>query len=121
MSKVLIVDDSTDSRAFCELIASMLNVKVEKADCVDQAIMALDAGLQPDLILLDLMMPGRAPGELVKRVKEDPTLSGTRIVIMSAMREIHEMATAMGADDAMMKPLDMAKFADQLRPYSMAI
>ncbi len=118
MSTVMIVDDSTDSRAFCELIAGMLNMKVEIAENVDEALAAIDGGVTPDLILLDLMMPGRGPGELVKRIKSDPQLAHTRVVLMSAMREIHEMAAVMGADDAIMKPLDLARFTQELRPFA---
>lgn len=120
MSTVLIVDDSEDSRSFCEMIARMFHLNVRNAGDVDEAIEVLEGGAKPNLILLDLMMPGRDPQVLIDYVKNDVSLADTKVVLMSALRETHERAQTMGADNSLTKPLDLNALIGQLKLYSKA-
>lgn len=119
MSNMLIVDDSIDNRHFCELIANMCDIKVEQAANVDEAMSIIDNGYQPNVVLLDLMMPGRSPEELVQRVKGDSRLSETKIVLISALREVNKKAKDWGVNGALHKPFNMPKFIDAFRRFSM--
>ncbi len=109
---MLIVDDSADSRSFCELMAQMFDVEVTQARNVDEAIKALDEGSEPDVVLLDLIMPGKLPEELVERVRGDLKLKATKVVIMSAIKEVSARAKKMGANASIRKPFTMLRFAD---------
>ena len=119
MAKMLIVDDCEDNRAFCELIAHMFNIEVKQASDVDEAFKILDEGYTPRVILLDLVMPGRAPEDLVTFVKTHPRMTQTKIVLTSALRELRQMAATMGADDALKKPYNLPDFVDSFRKYSL--
>ena len=119
MATLLIVDDSVDTREFCELIGKMFSMRVHQALNADDAIKQVDGGLIPDLILLDLMMPGSPPQIFVERLKSDIRLKNSKIVIMSAIREVNGVAREMGADGSLRKPFDMAAFVDTLRRYSL--
>jgi DNA-binding response OmpR family regulator len=114
MASILIVDDSLDSREFCGLIVEMHNVSVKQAKDVDEAISILNEGWKPDVVLVDLIMPGRHPGDLIKRVKGDKSLSGTKVVVMSALPEVKIRARKMGADSSVHKPFSMPIFVDAL-------
>lgn len=119
MAKMLIVDDCEDNRAFCELIAHLFNIDVKLASSVDEAFTILDQGYDPRVILLDLVMPGRAPEELVQHVKSSPQLKDTKIVLSSALRELRVIASNMGADDVLKKPYNMPDFVDSFRKFSL--
>lgn len=112
--KILIVDDSEDSRAYCEMIADMFAAGVVKARNVEEAMSILGTGIQPEYVLLDLIMPGRRPEELVSRVKADEKLSGTKVVVMSALKGVTQKSKKMGADAAMKKPFTMDRFVNVL-------
>jgi CheY-like chemotaxis protein len=118
MSQVLIVDDSADSRSFCELIARICELEVSEAGSVDEALRAIDAGLKPRVILLDLVMPGQAPEVLVERVKRDRDLADTKVILMSALKEAPARAQLMGADEALAKPLDLTRFVHRLKIHT---
>ncbi len=120
MAKMLIVDDCEDNRAFCELIAQMFSIEVKQAQDVDEAFTILAEGFYPRVILLDLIMPGRTPEELVEYVKSRAELRDTKIVLTSALRELRLMAEKMGADDALLKPYNMPEFMDSFRKYSLS-
>lgn len=116
---VLVVDDSADTREFCELIARMFSMDVMQAHNADAAVKKLKSEVVPDLVLLDLMMPGSPPGLIIETLRADPRFLQTRIVIMSALREVGRIARDMGADGSLRKPFDMAAFVDMLRKYSL--
>lgn len=119
MAKMLIVDDCEDNRAFCELIAHLFNIEVKLASSVDEAFSILEEGYDPRVILLDLVMPGRAPEELVQFVKSAPHMKDTKIVLSSALRELRVIAANMGADDVLSKPYNMPDFVDSFRKFSL--
>ena len=84
MKRVLIVEDQADIR---ELIRMTLEIEdfdiLEAAD--GDAGLDLANRLQPDLVLLDIMMPGQLDGFAVcDRIKGDPRLRATRVVFLSA-------------------------------------
>jgi len=120
MASILIVDDSLDSRAFCGLIVEMHNISVEQAKDVDEAFAILATGFKPDVVLIDLIMPGRRPEELVKRIKDDRALARTKVVVMSALPEVKARALKMGADTSVHKPFSMPKFVDALGLHSLS-
>lgn len=119
MAKMLIVDDCEDNRAFCELIAHLFQIEVKLASSVDEAFEILEQGYDPRVILLDLVMPGRAPEELVQFVRNSPELKDTKIVLSSALRELRVIAANMGADDVLKKPYNMPDFVDSFRKFSL--
>lgn len=119
MAKMLIVDDSADNRDFCELIAKMYNVEVKQAADVDEALAILQTGYTPGVILLDLMMPGRQPDDLVDYVKQKPRLAHTKVILTSAVRDLGLIAKDMGADESLRKPYNMREFVDSFRRTSL--
>lgn len=69
---------------------------------------------KPDLILLDVMMPGMDGFETCRRMKEDPTVSHIPVVMVTALSEASDRVRGLeaGADDFITKPInDMALFA----------
>ena len=66
---ILIVDDEVDFRETLNLLLSMQGFQVSEASSGDHAIMLTDAGLRPDVILLDYRMPGRTGGATLEYMR----------------------------------------------------
>src|SRR5207302_438303 len=72
---------------------------------------------QPDLVLLDLMMPKHDGYEFLKRRREDPVLRDTPVVVLTAYGGERELVKAIeeGADDFLLKPVSLVELASRLR------
>lgn len=105
MSKLLIVDDDV---AITELMKTLLKMEGFDVTVVNNSLEAVETAkaVTPDLITLDLMMPGLTGFELCKILSEDKTFSNTPIIIISAKddSESKRQALAAGAKDYVVKP-----------------
>ncbi len=102
--KILIVDDDTN---ISELISLYLNKECFSTQCVEDGEAALNAfrTFQPDLIILDLMLPGMDGYEVCREIRKT---SMTPIIMLSAKGEVFDkvLGLELGADDYMIKPFD---------------
>ena len=106
-NRILIADDN---QANCEL----LEVYLAEIDCditiaVDgQETLSKVVSFQPDLILLDIMMPKLNGFEVCKKIKEDPTTKRIMVLMVTALNELGdiERAVAAGTDDFLSKPVN---------------
>ena len=115
MSKVMIIDDSKDIGVFCELVANMVGVEATYVENVQEGMQLLERGFCPDVILLDLYMPGRQPEEIVDRVNSSAALSGTRVVLMSSVNDVKDFATHLGAHGSLSKPFNINQLAEEIQ------
>ena len=71
---------------------------------------------EPDLVLLDIMMPGIDGFEVCRKLKESPSTASLPIVFISAKntQEDIDRAVALGADDYIIKPFDTVGFGERL-------
>jgi uncharacterized protein (TIGR02266 family) len=72
---------------------------------------------QPDLIFVDVAMPGIDGTTLCSAIKQDPLLAGTRVVLLAATGDAaeRERAVRAGADDVLPKPIDRVQLLDTAR------
>ena len=113
---ILVVDDDTRLR---ELLQKYL---VENGYRVTTARDAADArsrlnGLSFDLLILDVMMPGRDGFDVCRVLKQDERLRDIPIVLLSARGQEHDRARgmALGADAFMTKPYSPTELVAQVR------
>jgi len=106
-TKVLIVDDDHWSR---ELLKTLLAVNGYVIDSAESGYAALAkvAVDVPDLILLDLMMPGIDGFEVVKRLKAVPDTHGIPVIMVTALDDAGSRARLLsaGVADVINKPVD---------------
>jgi CheY-like chemotaxis protein len=107
---VLAVDDIPINLILVQKMLMRFNFKIRTASGGQQALDAV-AEKKPDLILLDLMMPGIDGFEVIRRLKENPETADIRIVILSALNSNDDVVKGfkLGADDFIMKPIIMEK------------
>ena len=107
---VLAVDDIPLNLLLVQKMLSRFNFKLRTAANGQLALDAV-AAQKPDLILLDLMMPGIDGFEVIKRLREDPETADIQIVILSALNSNEDVIKGfnVGANDFIMKPIIMEK------------
>jgi len=107
---VLAVDDIPLNLLLVQKMLSRFNFKLRTAANGQQALDAV-AELKPDLILLDLMMPGIDGFEVIRRLRADPATADIQIVILSALNSNEDVVKgfSVGANDFIMKPIIMEK------------
>ena len=108
---VLAIDDDADAR---ELIRRFLVREGFQVELAGDGAEGLDLArrLRPDLITLDVMMPGMDGWAVLASLKADPELALIPVVMMT-MLDNRELGVAMGATDCLTKPVDWPKL-DQL-------
>lgn len=106
-NRILIADDN---QANCDLLEAYLSgvdceiqFAVDGKDTLDKV-----ASFQPDLILLDVMMPKLSGFEVCKRIKDNAKTKRIMILMVTALNELGdiERAVASGTDDFLSKPIN---------------
>lgn len=104
--KILIIEDDPDIRIMMEFI---LRDDYDLVLCKDGRC-GIDKAVEerPDLILLDIYMPGISGLEVCKAVRDNPEISSTPIIILTAgaLKEEVTEGYAIGADDYVFKPFE---------------
>lgn len=115
-ARILVVDDV---EANVRLLEAKLTLEYyDVLTCQDgPTAIQLAAGEAPDIILLDVMMPGMDGFETCRRLKEDPATSHIPVVLVTALdgREDRVRGLDAGADDFLTKPLDDVILMARLR------
>lgn len=110
---ILIVDDNEDCRVALRALLESLGHVVHEAEDGESAV-DLARSLGPDLILMDIMMPGMDGLEATRRIRSLRNLGPTRIVAVSAMEGARQASLSAGCDDCIVKPIDMARLDEMV-------
>jgi len=106
-SMVLIVDDEFAGR---ETLQSVLEGEGYQLEMAENGVQAIEKAkkLLPDVILLDVMMPGMTGFEVCQRIRNDPEIAEIPIIVLTALDDRESLLTALkaGADDFISKPFD---------------
>jgi two-component system response regulator MtrA len=117
-ARILVVDDDT---ALAEMIGIVLRTEGFEPFFCEDGLQALDAfrSARPDLVLLDLMLPGLDGIEVCARIREE---SGIPIIMLTAKSDTSDVVKGLesGADDYVVKPFNpkelVARVRTRLRP-----
>jgi CheY-like chemotaxis protein len=106
---ILICDDESSLR---ELVRAVLGPGYSYHEAVD-GIEALEVArsLVPDLVVLDLMLPRTSGFQVLEALKDEPVLSATPILVLTAWSHLEAAARAAGADRFVAKPFEPAELA----------
>jgi len=115
-ARILIVDDNAMN---VELTSYVLSADGLEVDAAEDGLAALDRvqANPPDLILLDIQMPGLDGLTLARRLKSDPATRHIVLVAFTAyaMKGDDARMRAAGCDGYLSKPIDVTKLAAQVR------
>jgi DNA-binding response OmpR family regulator len=106
-SKILVVDDTEPNLRLLRALLTGAGYEVVTAGCGVDGVAAA-ARENPDLILLDIMMPDITGFEVCQRLRAAPDTRQTPIVFLTALHEMedHMRAVDVGGDDVLTKPIN---------------
>lgn len=106
-TKILIIDDCA---SMCKLVSHFLSTDFDccSALSAEEGMEKLEAGLLPELVLLDLNMPGMGGEAMLKKMKADERFKALKVVIVSAETQSAVKARLInsGAEDFVSKPFN---------------
>ena len=111
---ILVVDDEPGMRRYLQTVLELDSYRVTTASDGEEALTKLQRD-QPDVVLLDMVMPGPDGLETLRRIRE--TRPTTKVVMLSCVRDTRKVAMAMrlGAHDYLSKPVQKEEMDDVLR------
>lgn len=116
---ILLVDDSLPNLKLTRFLLMEDGFEVRTAENAEQALQALETSL-PDMILMDIQMPGMDGLALTRHLRRDGSLRNVPIVALtaSAINGDEEIARAAGCDGYITKPIDTRTFVGLVREYA---
>jgi CheY-like chemotaxis protein len=103
-ARILIVEDHPTMREAVRLVLEREGFDIDEASDGDQALAAVRKD-PPDLVLLDMSIPGTAGPDVLAALKSDPATSAVRVIVVTATgEEGRAAAMAGGADHYFTKP-----------------
>jgi PAS domain S-box-containing protein len=108
MSSILVLDDRTTERDLLSTVLGYAGHSVVQAATGEEAL-EIARKSEPELILVDLMMPGMNGYEFVRKLRADPTVGNTRVVFCSAtydQDEVRKIAESCGVSHILAKPCE---------------
>jgi len=113
---ILIVDDERHNRELLEVMLKPEGFLLLSAASGEEAL-ATVARQPPDLILLDVMMPGMDGYEVAGRIKSDPNTKNIPVILLTALddRNAKMLGLNAGAEDFLTKPVDRAELSVRVR------
>jgi CheY-like chemotaxis protein len=108
--RILVVEDEPENRLFIGLMLRTEGYDVVEAEDGPTALRVLGAEGHPDLILLDVMMPGLNGWQVFERIRGDQRWDGIPVVMLTALaqRADVERAVELGVDGYLTKPFEPA-------------
>lgn len=105
-ARILVVDDDADSLEIVRTYLESRGYDVSTAVDGKEALAMLEEA-RPDLVLLDVMMPGIDGWEVARTIKDHPEFSATRVVMLTARSDFTDKQRGLraGADDYIVKPM----------------
>ena len=113
---ILVVDDDASIRRLLDLLLSDTGYRVTTASSGEEALAYLDL-VTPDLILMDLMLPGLDGQETTRRIKQLADRPFIPVILVTARGDQQSKVKGLdaGADDFLVKPLDFAELLARVR------
>ena len=108
-AKILLVDDEPAMLRYIRTLLEVDDYKVETASTGEEALQRIDKGMEPDLVLLDVLMPGIDGLETLEQLRQKRP--GVKVVMLSCVNDTKKVVQAMrlGAHDYLTKPFQKAE------------
>lgn len=114
-SSILVVEDEDNIALALDWLLTHEGYRHERVATGDAALPAIRRA-HPDLVLLDVMLPGASGYDICRDVRGDPALTGTRILMMTARGSALEQRRGLdlGADGFIAKPFELSELRSEM-------
>jgi two-component system, OmpR family, response regulator MprA len=114
--KVLVIDDEINIIEFIKLGLSYEGFEVESASDGPEGLAAAQR-IDPDIVILDLMLPGMDGLEVCRRLRTNPITRDVPVLMLTAKDEVQDRVTGLntGADDYLVKPFDFVELVARIK------
>ncbi len=122
MKKVLVVDDHSDIRRMIRITLGNTFEVLEACDGI--TALELIRRTKPDLVMLDVMMPGALDGlQVLDAIRSDPQLMQTLVIMITARGQVHDYETSMGrgADAYFIKPFSLVQLVEKIKELTLPV
>lgn len=120
MRTLLIVDDDEDIVDTVRMVLSRRGWQVEAAPDGAVGLERLRGGLHPEVVLLDLMMPGINGWQFCEELRREPALSQIPVVVISGAGDVGEKARSIGAVGHLRKPFELSELYEAVESATSA-
>jgi two-component system cell cycle response regulator DivK len=116
--RILVIEDHEDNRQILRDLLSSAGFEMIEAENGEQGVAAA-ASHRPDLILMDIQLPIMDGYEATRRIKADPNLSATPIIVITsyALSGDEAKASAAGCDAYVTKPYSPRQLLAKIRTF----
>ena len=115
--RILVVDDLADNLFLLQTVLETEGYDVDTADNGSLALAKIEAE-PPDLVLLDVMMPGMNGFEVTRRIRQNSKLPFIPILLITAYEEASVIeGLEIGANDFIRKPIDFDELLARIKPF----
>ena len=113
---ILVVDDNRDNVEILRAFLESRGYRVVSAPDGKTALAKLEES-RPELVLLDVMMPGMDGWQVCRTIKNHPEFGSTRVMMVTAKGGFEDKVEGMrsGADDYVVKPIDLHELAEKVK------
>ena len=113
---VVVADDDADIRALVAIAVRRAGIKLVADVATGDAALTAIREHQPDMVILDVSMPGMTGLEVTREIRADSTLAGIRVFLLSAGVTEAAMQAGMdaGADEYLIKPFSPRELATRI-------
>src|SRR3712207_4230753 len=115
MARIVVADDDADVRM---LVALKLESSGHDVVAVENGAVAVEQcqAVRPDLVVLDLMMPGMSGIEACRAIRSDPSIAATPVILLTARAQSVDVdaGIAAGADEYVTKPFSPRELASRV-------
>jgi len=117
-ASILVVEDNPANQVLIQFTLESSGYQVELAGSAREALASI-ARRRPDLILMDIQLPGQDGLSLTRQLKADPAVKAIPVVALTAraMAGDRELALAAGCSGYISKPIDTRTIADEVDRY----
>jgi two-component system, OmpR family, alkaline phosphatase synthesis response regulator PhoP len=116
IGSVLLVDDNLQNLELLQAYLEDLECPIRCASDGQEALDLIEAD-QPDIILLDIMMPRMSGYQICKKIRDNPLTRSIPVVMVTALNEVSDVERAVecGADDFLTKPVNRLELLTRVR------
>lgn len=113
--RVLVVEDHSSVRTLIRVILETEGYRVVEAEDGQEAVDTAES-LHPELVVLDLMMPGMDGEKVISELKEKPETKDIPILVVTAKEEaVDRVGEVLGPENVIQKPFEESQIVDRVK------